>query len=698
MGLVASRRSAAVCFASLCLAACTTREAPPDAYVPDAPAIVMPDAGPPCSNGVRDGTETHVDCGGGACPACEDGRNCLVASDCESGVCGRGYCLVPSCRDMVRNGLETGVDCGGDCGRCPGGQPCAANADCISGRCVASVCEPSSCEDRRMNDMETDVDCGGPTCDPCTGGDMCRDDSDCDSFFCDTGECSTASCTDRIQNQDESSVDCGGTICNGCRDGLGCGVDGDCLGMRCVDGGCVSCMDRIRNAEETDVDCGGGLCPGCPDLDMCAVDSDCTGMRCEAGVCTSCVDLVRNGDETDVDCGGTLCPRCADRRMCGLGSDCASGRCVDFVCISCTDGIRNADETDVDCGGTTCAARCAPTRMCVSSSDCASMICSMGRCNAPGCGDGIRNGAETDLDCGGGMCLGCAVGQMCVLGRDCVSGVCTGGLCQAPSCTDGVANGLETDIDCGGSSTCPRCADGRLCPNGPSDCISPLCTSGRCGDVRGHLVLIGHDYFSRNAGIDQVAGNAVLLAPETGIIDVLVYDEFADRSASGEVANLQTAITAELTAISRTVRFTRLTTAGGLVAALTPAIDVFIVAEQELGGSAAFPTTAATWEPTLRTFLSAGGVVIVTTFLDAGWMLVDRPGMLIDIGGVSSLLTGMLSVVPAAATHPLAAGVLPYAPSSGTCSYTGVLPGAAISVTPIVQDGAARIVVYDALF
>jgi hypothetical protein len=250
--------------------------------------------------------------------------------------------------------------------------------------------------------------------------------------------------------------------------------------MRCVDGGCVSCTDRIRNAEETDVDCGGGLCPACPDLDMCVVDSDCAGMRCEFGTFTSCTDGVRNGDETDVDCGGSLCPQCADRRMCGLGSDCASGRCVDFVCISCMDGIRNADETDVDCGGTICATRCAPMRMCTSSTDCASMICSMGRCNAPGCGDGLQNGAETDLDCGGGSCLGCAVGQTCVVGRDCATGVCTGGTCQAPSCTDGVTNGGETDVDCGGATTCPRCADFRACMSA-TDCTTMACTMGRCG-------------------------------------------------------------------------------------------------------------------------------------------------------------------------------------------------------------------------
>lgn len=214
--------------------------------------------------------------------------------------------------------------------------------------------------------------------------------------------------------------------------------------------------------------------------------------------------------------------------------------------------------------------------------------------------------------------------------------------------------------------------------------------------MRGHLILVGHDYFSRNAGADRVIGNAVLLAPETGTIDVLIYDEFADRTATGEVANLEAAIRAELTAVGRSVNFTRLTSSGGLAAALTPAVDVFIIAEQESGGAGTFPTIAASWESTLRAFLGSGGIVITTNFLDSGWQLVDRP-MLIDIGSMVSP-SGTLSVLPAAATHPLAAGVTPYIGPNGTGAYSGVLPGGAIMVTPIIGDSAGRIVVWDALF
>jgi uncharacterized repeat protein (TIGR01451 family) len=73
-----------------------------------------------CLNGIQDGDETDVDCGGTFCPAC------------------------PSCSDGIMNGMETGVDCGGpDCPACP------------------------TCEDGIMNGLETGVDCGGPVCPAC---------------------------------------------------------------------------------------------------------------------------------------------------------------------------------------------------------------------------------------------------------------------------------------------------------------------------------------------------------------------------------------------------------------------------------------------------------------------------------------------------------------------------------------------------
>jgi hypothetical protein len=40
-----------------------------------------------CADSVQDGTETDVDCGGGACPTCATGKKCNVGTDCTSAVC-----------------------------------------------------------------------------------------------------------------------------------------------------------------------------------------------------------------------------------------------------------------------------------------------------------------------------------------------------------------------------------------------------------------------------------------------------------------------------------------------------------------------------------------------------------------------------------------------------------------------------------
>jgi hypothetical protein len=58
-----------------------------------------------CTDGVINGRETDVDCGGGTCPACADGQMCAAASDCVGGECTGGICegllTLPACPDMA---------------------------------------------------------------------------------------------------------------------------------------------------------------------------------------------------------------------------------------------------------------------------------------------------------------------------------------------------------------------------------------------------------------------------------------------------------------------------------------------------------------------------------------------------------------------------------------------------------------------
>lgn len=67
----------------------------------------------------------------------------------------------PSCTDGLPNGNETGVDCGGGtCPACPDGQPCNVDGDCLLNSCWLGVCQPSSCPAF----CTTDEDCQAPGC------------------------------------------------------------------------------------------------------------------------------------------------------------------------------------------------------------------------------------------------------------------------------------------------------------------------------------------------------------------------------------------------------------------------------------------------------------------------------------------------------------------------------------------------------
>ncbi|MSP62028.1 MAG: hypothetical protein EXR72_17190 [Myxococcales bacterium] len=114
-----------------------------------------------CSDQVKNGDEADTDCGG-SCPACAGGQSCGSDSDCLSRTCdglvtlfgGDGRCANSSCSNRVRDGDETGVDCGGSCRRCylGVGSSCSSASDCMATLC----CDPATarCQARSFS-------CGG---------------------------------------------------------------------------------------------------------------------------------------------------------------------------------------------------------------------------------------------------------------------------------------------------------------------------------------------------------------------------------------------------------------------------------------------------------------------------------------------------------------------------------------------------------
>ncbi len=128
---------------------------------------------PTCNDGIQNGNETGIDCGGPDCDPCDTCNDGIQNGNETEIDCGGPDCdPCDTCNDGIQNGNETDVDCGGpDCDACP------------------------TCNDGIQNGNETDVDCGGPDCDACP------------------------TCNDGIQNGNETGIDCGGPDCDPCDTG-----------------------------------------------------------------------------------------------------------------------------------------------------------------------------------------------------------------------------------------------------------------------------------------------------------------------------------------------------------------------------------------------------------------------------------------------------------------------------------------------
>jgi hypothetical protein len=278
-----------------------------------------------CSDGVKDGSETGVDCGGSCPTKCPVNQGCVSAADCASGICNlvTGICAASTCFDGIKDGTETDVDCGGACpAKCGYQKDCGAAADCQSGACETTTtpptCAQDQCSDGIQDGDETGVDCGGSCQTKCGVGLGCRTGADCANpqglvgvaGYCGsvTFVCDQTSCTDGIRDGSETGVDCGGS-CGPCAVGQSCGGPADCASGYCnIDRNvCVTnqCQDGIRETNETDIDCGGYCGPSCGIGKACQVGArDCNESNCYNGFCAApfpqtCLQAYSNGDTSD---------------------------------------------------------------------------------------------------------------------------------------------------------------------------------------------------------------------------------------------------------------------------------------------------------------------------------------------------------------------------------------------------------------
>ncbi len=129
------------CTSGLCQdAKCSVPKSPDGTPIPPGP-----------NDGKKNNGETDVDCGGANAPQCDDGKACDADTDCKTGWCHpeKKQCIAPRADDGVQNGTETDVDCGGQSGvKCAETKKCVVDGDCtgacrFDNTCVdAPSCKP----------------------------------------------------------------------------------------------------------------------------------------------------------------------------------------------------------------------------------------------------------------------------------------------------------------------------------------------------------------------------------------------------------------------------------------------------------------------------------------------------------------------------------------------------------------------------
>jgi len=448
------------------------------------------DAGASRNNRCNVATRTCVECLNDAqCPAGTLCAGNVCAPGCNPGrACPTGQtCCNSACVDTSANLANCGA-CGTRC------EPPRAAPACMAGACaVASCLAPfGDCDANAANGCEVDTSRTVAHCGGCGMACAARPGS---VVTCEMGACAYA-CAPGFG-------DCDGDATNGCEVEFAtslahCGrcnnacaftnAAASCAFGACALGACNAgfgnCDGNAANGCETDTrtsltNCGacGTTCAARPNAAAACAASTC-GLTCNAGF-GNCDGNATNGCETDTrtsltNCGacGTICPARTN-----AAATCAASTCG----LTCNAGFGNCDnnaangcETDTRTSVTNCGA-CG--NICATGASCTAGAC----VTLPTCTDRIQNGTESDVDCGG-TCPGCLTGNACRNNTDCRSGTCTTGACTTPTCStcfDTARNGTETDVNCGGPDCDARCVVGSACTQN-SDCLSGVCTSGRC--------------------------------------------------------------------------------------------------------------------------------------------------------------------------------------------------------------------------
>lgn len=294
-----------------------------------------------CGDGLKNGTETDIDCGGPACAACMNTLDCAVFSDCISGFCQALVCA--PCGSSGDCQSTSFCDNANVCvPKLPQGTACGGNDECQNGNCVDGFCCSSTCNgtcegcsealtgmpDGTCSFIDTATDpknqCAGGPCKTgnCTGTSAaCGNEmagSTCGATTCSNGSESTPTCDANGACNQTATTSCNGHICNGNACDTNCGgQDNQCLSaFYCSSGACLA--DKMQ----------GGTCVR---NEMCTgnvncVDGFCCNSACSA-LCQAC-SAAKNGG-TDGTCGFVTAGTDPDTECPGSSNNCdGNGACM----------------------------------------------------------------------------------------------------------------------------------------------------------------------------------------------------------------------------------------------------------------------------------------------------------------------------------------------------------------------------------
>jgi hypothetical protein len=201
-----------------------------------------------CNNGMKDGSETGVDCGGGGGCAtkCGNGTACNAGTDCTSTFCADGVCC--------------GSACAGTCSACTAALK-GAGADGTCGPIKLGTDPDGECADQGAATCGTDGMCDGASaCRKYANGTVCVAQSCSGSTQTNASLCNGSGTCVAGGTQSCGNFSCSGNAClNSCANDAACGANAYCSGG--------SCAAKKSN---------GTVCGG---------DNQCTNGHCVDGVC-----------------------------------------------------------------------------------------------------------------------------------------------------------------------------------------------------------------------------------------------------------------------------------------------------------------------------------------------------------------------------------------------------------------------------